>query len=187
MVGMQFFGRPHSGADDVRNLARLVCKMTRAGIELTINSEIDHFYKKTAEIASWVVRFRSHKTHFHTQQKHSHSHSLAENNKYINQSINVIISAAVINNQILIVFLILKSFLLSDCFHFIHETDPFNTIFSIDTKKEDKLDLKEKLMWFVTRFIRSVYIVLYMLVFSLLLLLSCFFTYIYTRTQTNVR
>lgn len=50
---MQFFGRPHSGADDVRNLARLVCKMTRAGIELTINSEIDHFHKKTtAEIAS---------------------------------------------------------------------------------------------------------------------------------------
>lgn len=52
MVGMQFFGRPHSGADDARNLARLVCKMTRAGIELTINSEIDYFHKKTAEIAS---------------------------------------------------------------------------------------------------------------------------------------
>lgn len=43
MVGMQFFGRPHSGADDARNLARLVCKMTRAGVELAINSEIDEF------------------------------------------------------------------------------------------------------------------------------------------------
>lgn len=41
MVGMQFFGRLHSGEDDVRNLARLVCKMTRAGIELAINSESD--------------------------------------------------------------------------------------------------------------------------------------------------
>lgn len=43
MVGMQFFGRLHSGADDVRNLARLICKMTRAGVDLAINSEIDHF------------------------------------------------------------------------------------------------------------------------------------------------
>lgn len=52
MVGMTFFGRAHSGADDARNLARLVCKMTRAGIELTINSEIDHFCKRTGEVAS---------------------------------------------------------------------------------------------------------------------------------------
>lgn len=43
MIGMQFFGRLHSGEDDARNLARLVCKMTRAGIELTINSDSDQF------------------------------------------------------------------------------------------------------------------------------------------------
>lgn len=43
MIGMQFFGRLHSGADDARNLARLVCKMTRAGVDLTINSESDYF------------------------------------------------------------------------------------------------------------------------------------------------
>ncbi|XP_031636302.1 ERI1 exoribonuclease 2-like [Contarinia nasturtii] len=39
MIGLQFFGRPHSGEDDARNLARLVCKMSRAGIELLINSD----------------------------------------------------------------------------------------------------------------------------------------------------
>lgn len=43
MIGMQFFGRPHSGADDTRNLARLVCKMIRAGVDLRINSESDQF------------------------------------------------------------------------------------------------------------------------------------------------
>lgn len=41
MVGIQFIGRPHSGADDSRNLARLVSKMIRAGVELSINSNCD--------------------------------------------------------------------------------------------------------------------------------------------------
>lgn len=60
MIGMIFVGRADEwtrGADDARNLARLVCKMTRAGIQLTINSElntgeIDHFCKRATEIAS---------------------------------------------------------------------------------------------------------------------------------------
>lgn len=49
MIGMQFFGRPHSGADDTRNLARLACKMIRAGIDLRINSESDQF-----KISPWL-------------------------------------------------------------------------------------------------------------------------------------
>lgn len=43
MIGMPFIGRVHSGADDARNIARLVCKMIRAGVDLRINSDKKHF------------------------------------------------------------------------------------------------------------------------------------------------
>lgn len=43
MVGMQFMGHPHLGADESRNLARLTCKMIRAGVDLDINSERTNF------------------------------------------------------------------------------------------------------------------------------------------------
>lgn len=48
MVGMQFMGHPHLGADESRNLARLTCKMIRAGVDLDINSERTNF-----EVISW--------------------------------------------------------------------------------------------------------------------------------------
>lgn len=43
MIGMPFIGRIHSGADDARNIARLVCKMIRAGVDLRVNSDKKHF------------------------------------------------------------------------------------------------------------------------------------------------
>lgn len=51
MIGMPFIGRVHSGADDARNIARLVCKMIRAGVDLRINSDKKHF-----DALNWYTR-----------------------------------------------------------------------------------------------------------------------------------
>mmetsp|Transcript_91769 Transcript_91769/g.161826 ORF Transcript_91769/g.161826 Transcript_91769/m.161826 type:complete len:375 (-) Transcript_91769:118-1242(-) len=42
-LGMSFKGRPHSGIDDSRNIARIVMKMARAGAILYQNQEVDLF------------------------------------------------------------------------------------------------------------------------------------------------
>lgn len=37
ILGMQFEGRPHSGIDDTRNIARIAIQLLKDGCELVIN------------------------------------------------------------------------------------------------------------------------------------------------------
>ena len=39
-LGMSFEGRPHSGIDDARNIARILVKMVRDGLDPSINDDL---------------------------------------------------------------------------------------------------------------------------------------------------
>ena len=41
-LGMSFEGRPHSGIDDARNIARILVKMIKDGVDPTVNDDIAH-------------------------------------------------------------------------------------------------------------------------------------------------
>lgn len=41
-LGMSFEGRPHSGIDDARNIARILVKMIKDGADPTVNDDIAH-------------------------------------------------------------------------------------------------------------------------------------------------